>query len=462
MTRHAPTRYLRDQLTSGRKDIQIDNIDLAYHKLLPCDREEADLVRHMATHARVPSDYADAYQRWLYHTRGVRGRAVGRRGLVFESQSRLLVGMGEDAPTENSLSLHPVYGVPIIPGSALKGITRAWCAQQLADDPNWGPDSAAFRDIFGVAPENDPDGGLSGGVHFLDAWWLPLGPNYNAPWVAEILTPHNSNYYQKGANPDGTDDPIPIVFLAAQGTFRVVIEGPDAWLDRALEMVTHALADHGVGAKTRGGYGRLKPTNAFPDVVCRAVRAVQNRCKDHHIALLFDAASSPVEQIELLSDRYNRTELTRALVFWSSDHIDAVKDKRLNNYVAAFDLSDETTQAAIREHLAQDEAFLSELGQSNKAGERAKAFAEQVGFEAPAPSGDEAVQKRRDQAGNDPEELRKLIEEIHEGMECSPELYAQLHKALDKSFKTTSKRKKWKNTKRNEWETFIKGTRNRE
>jgi CRISPR type III-B/RAMP module RAMP protein Cmr6 len=46
---------------------------------------------------------------------------------------RMILGMSNPNPLETSLTLHPQYGIPIIPASSVKGITRAWCLLTLAD-----------------------------------------------------------------------------------------------------------------------------------------------------------------------------------------------------------------------------------------------------------------------------------------------------------------------------------------
>jgi len=44
---------------------------------------------------------------------------------------RLVVGLGSGSVYETSLTLHHIYGIPYIPGSALKGITRSYYLTQV-------------------------------------------------------------------------------------------------------------------------------------------------------------------------------------------------------------------------------------------------------------------------------------------------------------------------------------------
>jgi CRISPR type III-B/RAMP module RAMP protein Cmr6 len=47
---------------------------------------------------------------------------------------RMVIGMSSPNPLETSITLHPQYGIPLIPGSSVKGLTRAWCLLTLGYD----------------------------------------------------------------------------------------------------------------------------------------------------------------------------------------------------------------------------------------------------------------------------------------------------------------------------------------
>ena len=57
-----------------------------------------------------------------------------KSGLRFDlrTESRLVVGLGADSVLETAITLHRIYGFPIIPGSALKGLARAQALLTLA------------------------------------------------------------------------------------------------------------------------------------------------------------------------------------------------------------------------------------------------------------------------------------------------------------------------------------------
>ncbi|GAB4548611.1 MAG: hypothetical protein OHK0023_11970 [Anaerolineae bacterium] len=66
------------------------------------------------------------YQRWLATTQGSQ-RFTGTL------QSRMIVGLGGKNPLEIGITLAYITGLPIIPGSALKGLARAYGLLHLAD-----------------------------------------------------------------------------------------------------------------------------------------------------------------------------------------------------------------------------------------------------------------------------------------------------------------------------------------
>ncbi|KAB2965028.1 MAG: type III-B CRISPR module RAMP protein Cmr6 [Thermoanaerobaculia bacterium] len=197
--------------------------------------------------ARTPSGYDRAFDR--LRARTAAGPAY-RRVLLVTSLAPVICGMGERTPGENGLTLHPVYGVPILPGTSLKGILRAWVLSQT-----WGADwqdgGVHFRALFGQGGHD----GAAAVVDILDALPIPG----TAMFTLDVLTPHHADYYQGNGAPLGWEGPKPVPFLAAaKGVrYRVLVEGDPAWVAKAAEWLALALAERGVGAKSRAGYGRF-------------------------------------------------------------------------------------------------------------------------------------------------------------------------------------------------------------
>ncbi len=186
--------------------------------------------------------------------------ALGAELREAKTLSRLVVGMGSEAVLETSLTLHRTYGVPYIPGSALKGLVSRYAHLYLEGEA-WRRDLARFlrgeaqAALFGTPEEQ-------GLVVFWDALPLP-GKCRLHP---DILNPHHPLYYRGEKEPPADwDSPTPVPFLSATGTFLLAIspapgvnqEEAAPWIQAAWQILTWALKEEGVGAKTTSGYGRM-------------------------------------------------------------------------------------------------------------------------------------------------------------------------------------------------------------
>lgn len=220
----------------------------------------------------INPDYADAYKLW---------KASLQRGCILSKEialtSRLLVGHGNASATEVGLTVNHTWGVPVIPGSAMKGL----CAHYLAatygsmdprfKGPAWDekrrrvttPPGTYYRDLFG-APDvaDDASAGL---VTFHDALYVPGSAADDKPFGVDVLTVHQRSYYgQDGGKPgdrwpNDYDSPNPVGFLTVRkGTkLLLAVSAPDPeWTKLALDVLEEAIGNWGVGAKTSAGYGR--------------------------------------------------------------------------------------------------------------------------------------------------------------------------------------------------------------
>ncbi|MCF6191793.1 MAG: type III-B CRISPR module RAMP protein Cmr6, partial [Candidatus Hydrothermae bacterium] len=195
---------------------------------------------------RVCPAYQKFYKRWE--------QTLSRTGAVTakaRTLGRLVVGLGADSVLENAIALHHTYGVPVIPGSALKGLAAHYAHHRL-EDPEWRKDGRAHRILFG-------DPGSAGYVTFFDALYVPGSAPDHRPLILDVLTVHHPDYYRgEDAPPADWDSPNPVPFVSVRGTFLVALHGPDAWVRAALEILRLALEEEGIGAKTNSGYGRMK------------------------------------------------------------------------------------------------------------------------------------------------------------------------------------------------------------
>jgi CRISPR type III-B/RAMP module RAMP protein Cmr6 len=270
------------------------NPGLALTRLAPQKNEWSQYLSGMLE--ATACGYVDAFER-------MRARTVAgpdyRRVLLATSLEPVVCGMGERTPGENGLTLHPVYGVPYLPGTSLKGILRAWVLSQ-AWGAEWQESGEQFRALFGQGGHD----GAAAVVDILDA--LPVPGSHML--TMDVLTPHHKQYYEGEGEPLGWEKPVPIQFLAASKgvEYRVVIEGDPAWVEKAAEWLALALAERGIGGKTRAGYGRFE---------CQ--RLEESHPKEHAAAERnLKARRSKVEQLLIELEERPKEELIRGIEEW--------------------------------------------------------------------------------------------------------------------------------------------------
>ncbi len=193
------------------------------------------------------------------------------------AHSRIVIGLGGKGTLEMGLTLHPIYGFPIIPASALKGLARAAALYRLAEA--WGVPALGYDDFLArkedkdktplnrleallEAPEgkpNDPDRDKQlidclralrndirrvapdaellkmddddvlkielfrnvrealGTVGFAGkAVFYDAIPAVAPVFVTEMMNPHFPKYYSGNEFPHDAQDPQPVAFLALE------------------------------------------------------------------------------------------------------------------------------------------------------------------------------------------------------------------------------------------------------
>jgi len=233
---------------------------------------------------------------------------------------RLIVGLGHPSVYETSMTLHHIYGIPYLPGSAIKGITRSWRLLQLAEEMERGdgtfwenivllenflinaellnekkrlPDFGTFKKEFvaksvrkgKIEPSQKFYNYVVGHRKKLEEFQLIFGtksyqgcvtffdsfPSGEFKIEYDVMTPHYSPYYSfKGKEPPADYyNPTPIPFLTvSNATFRFYLgiskrrisNGTNAAyiLEKTKTYLKEALIQHGIGAKTALGYGMFK------------------------------------------------------------------------------------------------------------------------------------------------------------------------------------------------------------
>jgi CRISPR-associated protein Cmr6 len=188
--------------------------------------------------------------------------------LVARAIGRVLVGLGAKSALEFGITLDHTWGMPYLPGSALKGLAAATAHQfaegdawkKTRDWPSWkgGETPTDAQILFGATD-------FGGIVQFHDAWWIPEGEKA-APFHADVMTVHHPKYYQQApavVPPTDFDEPVPIPFISVAGTFFLAVESDErdvdgAWRRTAVQLLDKGLTELGIGAKTSSGYGRFQ------------------------------------------------------------------------------------------------------------------------------------------------------------------------------------------------------------
>jgi hypothetical protein len=170
------------------------------------------------------------------------------------------VGLGQQTPLEVGFSFHHLWGVPVVPGSALKGLSLAAARERDAT-------SADLGRVFGTQNR-------AGTVDFLDA--LPE----KAQLDIDILNPHYPDYYAENTDYARDDEKTnPVKFPAVpQGTaFRFDLVGRSNCepvdLDQAQRWLRIGLTELGAGAKTAAGYGLFEDAARAPGPESKATAA---------------------------------------------------------------------------------------------------------------------------------------------------------------------------------------------
>lgn len=224
-----------------------DNPGLVFQKWLGKQEEGAKEEVPKLLNALTASVAADVY-RVAFKSWSETVEKLGAKLVLGECTSPLAIGLGNDSPLEVGLTLNHTYGMPLIPGSAIKGlVSRALKSAEA---------SANVREC--LLGKQD----LAGSCVFFDAWFAPDSVE-GKPFHRDVVTVHHPEYYRSRGKtpPTDFDDPTPVPFLVVRpgAKFLFAIKGPSPeWQDYVALALGWALEELGVGAKTNAGYGRIK------------------------------------------------------------------------------------------------------------------------------------------------------------------------------------------------------------
>jgi CRISPR-associated protein Cmr6 len=212
---------------------------------------------------------------------------VHAKPFTLSTEWRFVTGLGRKGPLETGFAFHR-YGFPILPGSSVKGVARAYALTWLNDQivKNEQLDESdlptlldileeesdkKFEEKFAGAYKNtNLDVGRNlrmifgtkanaGKAIFFDAI-----PAATPKLKLDIVNPHYPDYYREGKAPTNWQSPIPSYFLtvAPEQSFWFAVgwrgqfdDNAMKHLDMALRTLKSGLQHLGAGAKTSAGYG---------------------------------------------------------------------------------------------------------------------------------------------------------------------------------------------------------------
>ena len=264
-----------EKLAIGPKAIS----DELEEKLLGASDSRFHFTENMKMAERLLSELEDSLE------------SLGISYLTIEAktESSLLVGSatGPGAlTTEVGLSWDPLLELPVIPGSALKGVARAWLEDYLGRDH---PDPGAYKKHLEEVAEVFGSQGSISQLTFYDAY--PISADSRL-LVLDIINPHYNPASNRKLKTELDVEPQPVRHLAvAPGvTFKIIVSTPprerssgEEYGERlytllgdelgaepprgirgyaALALLMSAALHRGVGGRTLKGYGQLKIVNA--------------------------------------------------------------------------------------------------------------------------------------------------------------------------------------------------------
>ena len=246
----------------------------------------------------VTKDSDNAFKEWLANFNHLAGdssglevavnrqsdlaNSLGGATALYATDWHFATGMGNPHPLENGFNWHPVWGVPYLPGSGLKGLVRSWVEEWQFDEGDSDQLARKQRllDWFG-SDDKDPKTQAplqTGKLIFFDA--VPYKP---VRLVSDIMTPHMGDWYAKGGEIKSVKDqasvvpadwhsPTPLYFLAAKEPLFLVSVAPrnelvaaEIDIQEVMQCVSDALEWLGAGAKTAVGYGQFYLDEAATD-----------------------------------------------------------------------------------------------------------------------------------------------------------------------------------------------------
>jgi CRISPR-associated protein Cmr6 len=273
----------RKIFTGARNECKCTNLSLLLDRYVGYEghwnfneKQKADLFKavkeHFQYHRELPNLIAANYQRWQQIVQSF----SHQKHFSATPEWRMVVGLGQASILETSMTIDRTTGIPIIPGSALKGLAASYallCVLQKTNriDEVEKEYQKYQKQEISALPENYQDfisifgyQGEAGNIIFLDA--VPTKPPKLEP---DIMNNHYPDYYgdktgRTAATPYQNPNPVYFLTLGKSSEFAFAVASrtqnseSQRLVDRACEWLQHGLGELGVGAKTAAGYGYLE------------------------------------------------------------------------------------------------------------------------------------------------------------------------------------------------------------
>jgi len=277
----------------------VENLFLRLYTLLPELPQESkaksdskrQILRSLESAGTTVFGRSDRVLEQLVQRQGDMIRDLTAQGLrpckpvVLKLSHNFTCGMANGNALENGMTLLRPYGVPIVPGAAVKGTVGAWLGEilegKLAIDAEIQIEKLRASGLLNLFGWGEKDEGESGNVVFFDA--LPRV----ASLEVDITTVHHQSWYEGTGTPAGFQNPVPIPFLsvksASEFQFCFALQesahlpaedicralkpafdpfGIDGWLDPETFLRQALISTgryKGFGSQTAAGFGKMEP-----------------------------------------------------------------------------------------------------------------------------------------------------------------------------------------------------------
>ncbi len=179
-----------------------------------------------------------------------------KQHFIASPEWRMVVGLGQTSILETSITLDRITGIPVIPGSALKGLAASYAMLcDLKETERFNAENhPVFKAVFGSEKE-------SGDVIFLDAI-----PKDTPKLELDIMNNHYPDYYSDTTGktfptPDQNPNPVYFLTLGKKSKFAFAVvsrtrnQDSQNLVEHACKWLKGGLSKLGIGAKTAAGYG---------------------------------------------------------------------------------------------------------------------------------------------------------------------------------------------------------------